>query len=496
MTVYLVGAGPGDAGLLTVRGAELLSRADVVVHDRLSQPALLRLAPPNAQVLDVGKSPGAPVAQQSINAVLVELGRSGRTVVRLKGGDPFVFGRGGEEALALREAGVAYEVVPGVSAAVAAPAYAGVPLTHRGLSASFTVVTGHSSRSGRAVDWGAVAKGADTIVILMGVSHRKMIAEELIRGGRSPETPVVVASWATRSRQVVHRCSLAELGIAPAEPPATIVVGEVAGLGLEWLTGGPLLGQRVVVTRPLAQARELSIPLESLGAEVVELPTVELASPSDGGRALQRAARNLGDFEWVVLTSANGVERLWEHLRDARAFGGAHVAAIGPGTASALAKRGVVADLVPESYVAEGLLAAFPPPSGSRRVLLPRAAGARDVLQVGLEEMGWVPEVVEAYRSVVPQADEAVVTVAREADWVTFTAGSTVAGFSELVGSFSGRVAAIGPVTADAVRALGMRVDVEAAEHTIPGLVSALVSVASAPDASTPRVSADRRLGR
>ncbi|MGI8984267.1 MAG: uroporphyrinogen-III C-methyltransferase, partial [Acidimicrobiales bacterium] len=348
MTVYLVGAGPGDPGLLTCRGAELLARADVVVHDRLAEISLLDLAPAVAERFDVGKSPGAPVAQEEINALLVARGRQGQSVVRLKGGDPFVFGRGGEEAQALAEASVAFEVVPGISAAVAAPAYAGIPVTHRALSTSFTVVTGHSRHAvDNDVDWDALARAADTIVVLMGVAHRAEIAARLQAGGLPASTPVAAIRWGTRPGQRTVRTTLGELAGVSLEPPVTIVIGKVAGLDLRWfegpsgVVGRPLFGRRVVVTRAGAQTSSLVAKLRALGAETVELATIEIAEPAGAGLRGVMPAR----YDWVAFTSANAVERVFAGLRDARAFGAALVAAVGPGTAAALAARGVVADL-------------------------------------------------------------------------------------------------------------------------------------------------------
>ncbi|HEX2273275.1 MAG TPA: uroporphyrinogen-III C-methyltransferase, partial [Acidimicrobiales bacterium] len=353
MTVYLVGAGPGDPGLVTVRGAEVLRTADVVVHDRLAEPSLLDLAPVGAERIDVGKSPGAPIPQDRINALLVERGRAGQEVVRLKGGDPFVFGRGGEEAEALRAAGVPFEVVPGVTSAVAVPAYAGVPVTHRGLSTSFTVVTGHRRHAADdPVDWDAVARAAGTIVVLMGVAHRAELARDLMSGGLPPETPVAAVRWGTRPGQRTVRTTLDRLHEVELEPPVTLVVGKVAALDLAWFETRPLFGRRVVVTRARAQASGLADRLRALGAEVVPVPTIEIADPSDGGMALAGAAARVRDYHWVAFTSANAVERFFARLHDARALGDTQVAAVGPATADALSARGVVADLVPRRSLA------------------------------------------------------------------------------------------------------------------------------------------------
>ncbi len=483
MTVYLVGAGPGDPGLLTVRAAEVLARAEVVVHDRLSVASLLDLAPPGAERISVGKTPRGPSTPQvDINALLVARGGAGQEVVRLKGGDPFVFARGGEEAAALQSAGVAFEIVPGITSAVAVPAYAGVPLTARGLNTTVTVVTGHEdSLSGGRTEWEAVARLGGTIVVLMGVATRAVIAERLMAGGLAPTTPVAAVRWGTRPEQHTVRTTLAGLGPAPVASPAVIVVGAVAGLDLAWYERLALFGRSVVVTRPPAQASALSGRLARLGARVVELPVIEIHDPTDGGAALASAAAAVAAYDWVVFTSANAVERFLHLLRDARAFGPARVAAIGPGTAAALAEARVVPDLVPERFVAESLLDAFPPapPARGGRVLLPRAAVARDVLPDGLRARGWEVDVVEAYRTRTACPPPALVASAAGCDAVTFTSSSSVTGFLEAVGreALPPVVACIGPVTAATARRHRITVDVEADVHTLDGLVDALVAV-------------------
>ncbi|MHB8506407.1 MAG: uroporphyrinogen-III C-methyltransferase, partial [Acidimicrobiales bacterium] len=430
MTVYLVGAGPGDPGLLTVRGAELLARADVVVHDRLAEASLLDLAPAGAVRFDVGKTPGSPVRQDDINALLVEHGRAGREVVRLKGGDPFVFGRGGEEAIALRDAGVAFEVVPGITSAIAAPAYAGVPLTHRGRSTSFTVVTGHSRED---VDWDGLAGAGGTIVVLMGVAHRAEIADRLLAGGLAPHTPVAAVTWGTRPEQRTLRTTLAGLGDAPVAPPATIVIGAVAGLDLAWYTRRPLFGRSVVVTRARSQASALTGRLRALGARPIELPAIAITEPGDGGAALAAAATRR--YDWVVFTSANAVPRFCDLIPDGRAWAGTRVAAIGPSTAEALARYRLVADVVPEEYVAESLLAALLAASPPGRALIPRAATARSVLPDGLRAAGWGVDVVEAYRTVTPEVPAAALEAAPAADAICYTASSTVTNYVALAGT-------------------------------------------------------------
>jgi uroporphyrinogen III methyltransferase / synthase len=495
VTVYLVGAGPGDPGLLTRRGAEVLGRAEVVIFDRLVLPGLLELAPPEAVRIDVGKRPGERGRQEEIHALLIEHG-IGKEVVRLKGGDPFVFGRGSEEIEALREAGVDYEVVPGVSSAFAVPAYAGVPVTHRGLSTSVTVVTGHvgdpSAPGG--VAWDALARGGGTLVILMGMENRAEIAKLLIEGGRSPEEPVLVVEWGTTPAEKSVRVSLGELHGVDLGAPATIVVGPVAGLDLG---GRPrrreLAGVTVVVTRPRAQSGELGRRLAETGAEVVFLPVIAIVGPDDPG-PLEAAAGRAGEYDWIVFSSSNAVDRFLGLLRDGRSLGSARLAAVGPATADALAARHLVPDLVPADATAAGLVAAMPsaPPSAlspgspevgsdrpGGRILYPRAAEPRPVIGPGLREKGWDVDEVVAYRTVPAGPSDGAtadaVEAAAGADVITFTSPSTVRHYLALSG---GRlppvVACLGPVTADAAREAGLEVAVLADERTAAGLVDAL----------------------
>ena len=483
MTVWLVGAGPGDPGLLTLRGAEVLASADVVVHDRLASAALLDLAPPDAERISVGKAPGnVEMDQDGINALLVEHGRAGKRVVRLKGGDPFVFGRGGEEAEALAAAGVDFEVVPGITSAIAAPAYAGVPVTHRGLSTHVTIVTGHEDPAkGRTdVDWEALARAGGTLVILMGAARIADIAARLVAGGRSPDTPVAAVRNGTRPDQVTVRATLATISEADVAAPAAIVVGDVAALDLGWFEDRPLFGRRVAITRAREQASGLRQQLEALGAEVLEVPAIRV-------EPLAFSLPPLDDFSWLVLTSANGVVALFSALeqtgRDARALSPVRIAAIGPGTADALGLFGVRPDLVPERFVAEALLDAFPDPAGTgERVLLARAEQARDVLPDGLAERGYTVEVLPVYRTVREEPDPVVLERVRAGavDAITFTSSSTVKNFCEVAGALSDpqpTVVSIGPVTSATARELGLRVDAEASEHTIDGLVTALLDL-------------------
>ncbi len=514
MTVHLVGAGPGDPGLLTVRALALLQRADVVVYDRLSQASLLDLAPDHAERIDVGKAPGhLRLTQEEVNALLVERGKAGATVVRLKGGDPFVFARGGEEAAALASAGVPFDVVPGITSAIAVPAYAGIPVTLRHSSTSVTIVTGHEEPGAGedgTVDWRAVARVGGTIVVLMGVARIGRIAAELMAGGRSPDTPVAAVHWGTRPEQRTTRATLATIGEADLATPSTIVVGDVAATDLAWFENRPLFGRRIVVTRARAQASDLVDRLAELGAAVVEAPAIVLREPDDGGAALRVAAARLHTYDWVVVTSPNGARRLLAAVRavggDARAFGRAKLAAIGPGTADELAAGNLVADLVPPQFVAESLLEAFPdaarpaalaadatdptgPGDGWRqgrgRVLLARAAVARDVLPEGLRAKGWHVEVVEAYRTEPVPLDAATAAAIADAEMVTFTSSSTVTNFLDALRGAPAPtatppvVAAIGPVTAATAREAGLEVAVEAPVHTIAGLVDAVVAWAS-----------------
>ena len=496
MTVYLVGGGPGDPGLLTVRALDVLERADVVVYDRLSQESLLDLAPPHAERIDVGKAPGhARLSQEEINALLVERGKGPGTVVRLKGGDPFVFARGGEEAAALKEARVPFEVVPGITSAIAVPAYAGIPVTLRHSSTSVTIVTGHEepgSGEDGTVDWRAVAQVGGTIVVLMGVARIGRIAKALMAGGRSPDTPVAAVQWGTRPEQHTVRATLGTIANEKLGSPAVIVIGEVAACDLAWYEQRPLFGRKIVVTRAREQASELVAKLTALGAEAIEVPSIEVHDAVDGGAGLRMAVGRLREYDWVVVTSPNGARALLVTLRtlglDTRAFGDCKVAAIGPGTAEALAAGNLLVDLVPPQFVAESLVDAFPdaPPEGGR-VLLARAAVARDVLPRGLAALGWEVEVVEAYRTVPAPLDEDRRTRLADADLITFTSSSTVTRFLDAAGpaGVPPVVAAIGPVTAATAREQGLRVDIEAPVHTIDGLVDAIVAwMASEPPRS------------
>jgi uroporphyrinogen III methyltransferase/synthase len=497
-TVYLVGAGPGDPGLLTLRAAELMERADVLVYDALVSPAIMDRAP-HVERVYVGKRGGEHSrTQEQINAVLVDLAGKHRTVVRLKGGDPFVFGRGGEEALVLARAGIPFEVVPGVTAGIAAPAYAGIPVTQRGMAASVAFVTGHEdpTKPDTDVDWAHLARGVGTVVFYMGVGKMADNFRRLTEHGRSADTPAAAIEWGTYPRQRTVTGTLRTLPAIAKEAgigaPSLIVVGEVVSLRdtLGWWDRRPLSGRRIIVTRARAQASEFAAALEALGAEVVQFPVIRIV-PAEDEAPLRAAAAQAGTFDWIVFTSANGVERFWyalaEQRCDARALGGVRVCAIGPATAAELERRGVTPDLVPDEFVAESavraLLAAGP--VHGARILVPRAAVARPVLPDALRQAGAEVVEVAAYATVQDGggAERVRAMLDRgEVDAVTFTASSTVKNFVELVGAEVGRakVASIGPVTSATARELGLAVDVEAAEYTTPGLVAALRGVFAA----------------
>ncbi len=478
MTVHLVGAGPGDPKLITVRGAELLASADVIVHDRLTAAALLDLAPPDCTLIYVGKDPaGDSVPQDRINEILVENGRTHDTVVRLKGGDPYVFARGAEEAAHLAAAGVNYEVVPGITSALAAPAYGGIPVTRRYSSTSVTIVTGHEdpTKESSDVDWDAIARVRGTIVILMGVGRWNKISQRLVDAGLPADTPAAAVHWGSTPHQQTVRATLDTLGERELAAPSVIVVGSVATEDLNWFEQRPLFGHSVVVTRAKDQASELSTMLRTAGAEVLNVPTIAIAEPVDGGEGLAEAARNVGAYDWVVMTSPNGARRFMAQLSDVRDLAGVKLAVVGPGTAQVLEGLGLRADLIPQRHVGEGLVEEFPP--GTGRVLLPRAAVARDVVPSGLEELGWSVDVVEAYRTVPAPVDPTERERVSGADVICFTSSSSAKNFADAFGADAAppAVVAIGPITAQEARSQGMEVSAVADPHTLEGLVDAVI---------------------
>ncbi len=489
-TVYLVGAGPGDPGLLTVRGRQLLESCDVVVFDRLANPALLRLARPEAELIDVGKAPNRVAStQEETNRLLVDLALAGRSVCRLKGGDPFVFGRGGEEALECRVAGVPFEVVPGVTSAIAAAAYAGIPVTHRAVATSFAVITGHEdpTKPGEQVDWAGIAGGAETLVFLMGIGHLPEISARLIEHGRDPATPAAAVRWGTRPEQRTVTGTLATLPAAVAaaglKPPAAVIVGEVVRLRerLDWFECRPLHGRCVVVTRSRTQASELVGRLESLGAEVIVLPVIAIEPVDATARMRELVAAGM-PFEWLVFTSTNAVERFVADLDaaggDARLLAGCRLGAVGEATAAALRAHCLRADYVPSSFDASTFAAEFPAARGP--VLFPCGRKARDTVPAALAARGLTVETLVLYDTVLGTADAQLVRerlAGGAVDAVTFTASSTVQNFRALLpeADLTGVcLASIGPQTSATLRELALEPTVEAEQSSLDGLVSAL----------------------
>jgi uroporphyrinogen III methyltransferase/synthase len=490
--VYLVGAGPGDPGLMTKRALELIAGADAILHDRLIPPAALVGARLDAELVYVGKAPGAVAMEQGeIEGRLIELARQGRSVVRLKGGDPFLFGRGGEEAEALRDAGVQFEVVPGVTAGIAAPAYAGIPVTHRDDASAVAFVTGHEdpAKDEPALDWPALAAFPGTLVLYMGVRNLPRIAERLIAAGRDPAEPAAAIERGTWPDQRTVVATAATLPDAVAEAglgaPAILLFGPVASRRerIGWLESRPLHGRKVVVTRARAQASALAARLRDLGADVVELPAIRI-EPRIDTAAVATMIDDLHSYALVCLTSPNGAELLLgamaERGLDARALAHATVAAIGPGTARALRERGLIADIVPPRSIAESLVEALREVEvEGRPVLVARAAEARDVLPDALAERGALVDVVALYETVREATDPETIAAIADADYVTFTSSSTVRNFAESVGEAfprAARIVSIGPVTSATARELGLEVAVEAERHDPEGLIAALLA--------------------
>jgi len=493
--VYLVGAGPGDPGLITVRGTECIAAADVVVYDYLANPALLGRARPDAEIIYVGKAAGQhTLAQEAINALLVEKARAGKTVTRLKGGDPYVFGRGGEEAEELAKAGIPFAVVPGISSSIAAPAYAGIPVTHRGVATAFLVITGHEdpTKPATQVDWQKVAQFSGTRVILMGVERIGEITGELMKHGAAPELPVAMIRWGTTGQQRTITGTLATIADVAAraefKPPAVTVIGEVVKLreSLNWFERRPLFGKRVVVTRSRTQASELVGQLSALGADVLEVPTIAIQPPRTLA-PLREAIASIGTYDWLVFTSPNGVDAFFREFMavhtDIRDLGGLKIAVVGPATAAKVTERNLAVDLQPTEFTNEALLAAFKQEESCENLkfLLPRGDLADERFARGLEDLGGIVDDLDAYRTVPDTEDrngQRTRLLAEGADFITFTSSSTVKNFSGLVDvpallkKFPDlKLVSIGPQTTAALKELGLPVAAEAAEHTIPGLV-------------------------
>ena len=493
-TVFLVGAGPGDPGLITVKGLQCLASADVVVYDRLADISLLDRAHTDAKLIDVGKVPGRGAEHQAdINALLVAEAKKGKGVVRLKGGDPFVFGRGGEEAEALYAEGIPFEIVPGVSSAVAAPAYAGIPLTHRGFASSFTVVTGNEApdKEVSSVDWDHLARQGGTLVVLMGWKNLASIVETLGRRGMALDTPVALVHWGTHTCQTTVTGTLSDIvgkgTDAGLSPPVIAVIGEVVRLRktLRWFDNRPLFGKRVLVTRTRTQAGALSELLSLRGAVPIELPTIEVRPPPDY-TDLDGALRRLDSYDWAVFTSVNAVRSVFDRLStlalDTRAFRNTRVGAIGAATAVSLQERGIAADFVPDSFVSESAVESLDGKGfDNSRVLLPTADIARQTLADGLVSFGATVDTVVAYRTVEPEGSvERATRVLEEGiDIASFTSSSTVRNLVKLLDGDINllddvAIGCIGPITASTARELGLKVDIVARVHTIEGLLDAL----------------------
>jgi uroporphyrinogen III methyltransferase/synthase len=487
--VYLVGAGPGDPELLTLKGRRALREAQVVVYDRLANERLLEHAPAAAERIYVGKEAGGGTTQEEINAILVEKGSAGLTVCRLKGGDPFVFGRGGEEAESLAAAGVPWEYVPGITSAISVPGYAGIPVTHRGLCATLAIVTAHEdpTKGKSTVRWKALVDAADTLVVLMGAERLPRIVQRLVEHGRSPDTPAAVVSWGTYSRQQTVVGTLADLEArceaSGCTAPAIIVVGEVATLRerLAWFENRPLFGRRIVVTRATDQASELTERIEAAGGEAVQCPTIRVQPlPHPDLSGFSRP------YNWVVFTSTNGVyclaSALRETGRDFRMLGSARIAAIGSETARAVQAAGLWVDFAPSRFVAEQVIAEFPEPVAGTRILLPRAREAREILPELWRAAGAEVEILPVYETV-PEVSQSASRLleAGTIDAITFTASSTVRNFSDFYPAplFTERlshvrIVCIGPATAATAQELGFPIHAIAEPHTINGLVVAL----------------------
>jgi len=490
---YLVGAGPGDPGLLTLKGRDCLERASAVIYDYLCNPELLRWAPDSAEKIYVGKKArDHTLSQEEISTLLVERTKAGQTVVRLKGGDPLVFGRGGEEAEALAAAKCRFEIVPGVTSAVAGPAYAGIPVTHRRHGGALTIFTGHEdpAKAEAPLDYAALAKVPGTKVMLMGVERLAAIAEEFRQAGLPAETPVALVRWATTGSQETLVGTLANIAAKAAEeefaPPAIAIFGEVVNLrrSLNWFESLPLFGKRIAVTRTRQQAGELITQLRALGADAYELPTIRI-EPAPNKREFYELVADAHVYDWLVFTSPNGVDAFfkafYEIFRDARDIGNVRIAAIGPATAERIRSYHLQVDVQPEKYVAEAIIKELQKENSvdNLKFLLARAEGAREMLAEQLTKLGAIVDEAVAYRTV-PETEDVSGGIRRfreeGADIITFTSSSTVENFQKLkLPQPAGlKTASIGPITSRTMRALGLKVDVEAAKHDIPGLVAAL----------------------
>lgn len=498
--VFLIGAGPGDPGLLTFRAKECLERADVVVYDYLANRAFLDYADETAECIFVGKKNGChTTSQENINKLIIDKAKDGLTVARLKGGDPFIFGRGGEEAQELAEAGIPFEVIPGITSAIAVPAYAGIPLTHRDYNSIVTFITGHkaSTKDRSGIAWDKIATLSGTLVFLMGVGRLPKIAETLMRHGMSPKTPAAVIHWGTVAEQKTVVGQLHDIAQKAKEggmrPPGIIVIGDVVNMRreLNWFEKKPLFGKRIIITRAREQASDFMVLLNSLGAECVAFPTIKIIPPETWDR-LDRSIHSLEGYQWILFTSLNGVKFFFQRLealgRDVRDLKGIKIGAIGPKTAQAVKEKGIRLDLVPDEYRAEAVVEELKKHGvKDLRILLPRAAKAREILPQELDKMGATVDVVEAYRTVKPESGKARIQEMLEKGkihMVTFTSSSTVTNFLEMFNKDSQQlnklmddvaVACIGPITARTAEEKGLKVNLTPEAYTIESLTNAIV---------------------
>lgn len=484
--VYLIGAGPGDVDLLTIKAKKLIEQADVIVYDRLADDRLLNFASEGVEKIYVGKAPGQhTMKQEEISQLLVDLTERFENIVRLKGGDPFVFGRGGEEALLLKENDIPFEIVPGVTSAIAVPAYAGIPVTHRGLATSFAVVTGHEMSEKSTLRWDKLSTGVDTLIFLMGVANLAEITQRLIANGRAADTPAAVIQNGTKAEQRVLITTVenaaADVQRHQITSPAIFIVGEVVKLReyLKWFDTRPLFGKRILVTRARSQASKLSEMLSALGAKCIEMPAIKIVKPSDNYQAVDTALTQIHNYDYIIFTSENGVKHFFERLQlknlDARSLANSKIAAIGSATSAELSLHGINADFVPNEFRAEALIELLKDKVSGKRVLIPRAEEAREILPQELIRFGADVEVVPVYKTI--SAIEGRFNL-DDIDLVTFTSSSTVKNFVNAVGAESLKnikTAAIGPITAEALRNVGIKADIEAEEYTIKGLVEAIV---------------------
>lgn len=502
--VYLIGAGPGDPKLISIRGMEAIQKADVIVYDRLANPRLLKHRRPEAELIFVGKLPDKHILkQEEINHLLLDLALQGKVVARLKGGDPSVFGRVGEEAELLADHGVTFDIIPGITSSIAVPAYAGIPVTHRNFTSSFAIITGHEypNKTYSGLDWENLAKAIGTMVFLMGVANLEQICRELLRCGKSPETPVALVRWGTWADQATITGTLSDIAdkvkAANFQSPAVIIVGEVVKLRekLAWVEKKPLFGRRILVTRARSQASELVDLIDEMGGEAVEFPVIRLQPPSrpEAQQALDEALDELPSFDWIVLTSVNGVEFFFRRLRergiDVRRMSNARIAAVGPKTAEALADRGILADVLPAQFQGEGILEAIQDDlQPGQKVLLPIADLARDYLPVKLREAGLHVAEVDLYENVLSTEDgEEVIYLLQNKSIhiITFTSSSTVTNLIEALGKLGVEdpvtllqgveIACIGPKTAETVRRYGLPITYMAEEATVASLVQSMI---------------------